>query len=60
MAHIKANKRPVKRKRDGRFFIGTCSNCKANKVEVTKAGNAQICTSKCLDGVSGRVATFPI
>jgi hypothetical protein len=47
----KANKRPVSRRRDTRSFIGTCSNCRAKRIEVTKVKNAQVCMAKCLMGV---------
>lgn len=51
MAKIKANKRPIQRKRDTRIFEGTCSNCSLKKVDVTKVGSAQVCLDKCLNGI---------
>jgi hypothetical protein len=44
----KANKRPIKRRKDTRNFEGTCSNCGTKKVEVTKVNSAQVCINKCL------------
>jgi hypothetical protein len=44
----KANKRPVRRRRDTKQFVGTCSNCRKKK-EVVKVKNNQVCDS-CLSG----------
>lgn len=48
----KANRRPVKHRPDTKAFIGTCSNCRDKKTEVMKVKHAQVCTKKCLGGVS--------
>lgn len=52
MAKLKANKKPVHRKTDNKPFIGTCSNCRITRTEVVKVRGSQVCTSKCLGGVS--------
>jgi hypothetical protein len=54
MAKLKANRRPVKHRPDTRTFIGTCSNCRDEKVILMKVKHAQVCVKKCLGGV-----TFP-
>jgi hypothetical protein len=48
MAKLKANKRPLKQKKDTRIFEGTCSNCRSKKVPVIKVANAQVCVDSCL------------
>lgn len=51
MAKIKANKRPIHVKKDTRWFLGTCSSCRAPKVAVTKVLSSQVCDG-CLSGVT--------
>jgi hypothetical protein len=48
----KANKRPVRRRSKLVIRIGTCSNCRAKETQVVQVKNAQVCTSRCLGGVS--------
>lgn len=40
-------------------FIGTCSNCRTKKTEVTKFKNGQLCINKCLPHSIARLAKGP-
>ena len=51
MAKLKANVRPRRSKCDSRIFVGTCSNCRTKKTDVTKVKHAQLCLDKCLNNL---------
>lgn len=52
MAKLKANRRPVRRQAKTVVLTGTCSNCREKNTEVVKIKGSQVCTAKCLGGVT--------